>query len=71
MPLYFTNMSRKTSNKYASGQVPLRVPDEMRIRALALAEKSGLSLADVLRLSIERGMPKVESLFKHPETEAA
>jgi len=63
-------MSKKTTVKN-SGPIPIRLPDDMKSRAAALAQKSGLSLADILRMSIERGVPKVESMFEHPKTEAA
>ena len=64
-------MSRKQNTKKANGPIPLRLPDDMKERAQAVAAKSGLSVADVLRLSIERGVAKVEAMFPPTEKKAA
>lgn len=64
-------MSRKNRVKDVSGPIPLRLPEDMKIRAAEIAQKSGLSLADILRLSIERGVPAVEKMFEKPVDAAA
>lgn len=64
-------MSRKQKKGQDSKPVPLRVPEDMQKRIRALANKSRLSDADVMRMAIDRGIGSVEDLFKPAETQAA
>lgn len=61
-------MSKKRSKDMV---VPLRVPEEIRTRVKEAAALSKLSEADIMRLSIERGIAAVEKMFEAPETQAA
>lgn len=54
-----------------SSPIPLRLPDEMKSKVSTVAEKSGLSEADIMRLSIERGIAAVEKMFSQPDEQAA
>lgn len=64
-------MSKKSRVKESSNPVPVKLPDEMKSKIGALAQKSGLSMADIMRLSIERGLTLVEAMFEPPEKKVA
>jgi predicted DNA-binding protein len=64
-------MSKKRSKIEGAAPIPLRVPEEMRKAVRALAEKSSLSDADIMRLAIERGLCAVEKMFEKPTEKAA
>jgi predicted DNA-binding protein len=61
-------MSKKAQPK---GPIPLNIPPEMRAKLDALKKKSGLSQADIIRLSIERGLGAVERMFEATDKQAA
>lgn len=65
-------MSRKSKQLQGDMVVPLKVPEDMRKRVRALAEGARLSDADIMRLSIERGIAAVEQMFEtHNQQKAA
>jgi predicted DNA-binding protein len=57
--------------KKSNVTVPLIVPVEMDKRLETLKRKSGLSKADLMRMSIERGLGVVEKMFTPPVEVAA
>ena len=64
-------MSKKSRAKESSAPVPIKLPDDMKSKIGALAQKSGLSMADIMRLSIERGLVQVEAMFDPAQKQAA
>lgn len=63
-------MSKK--NKPAGQQiVPLRVPEDMRLKIRKVSDQARLSDADIMRLAIERGLDAVERMFEAQPRKAA
>lgn len=60
-------------NKSLSGPqiVPLRLPEDMRIKVRELSKKSRLSDADIMRMAIDRGLGSLETLLTIPAAKAA
>jgi len=60
-------MSKKRSKMAGMAMiVPLRVPADLRARVKVVKENSRLSEADIMRLSIDRGLGQVEEMFSKP-----
>jgi predicted DNA-binding protein len=66
-----TTMSRKRIKTEGALVIPLRVPVDMHARIRKLSDQARLSDADIMRMSIERGITRVEEMFRKPETQAA
>lgn len=65
-------MSNRKQHKISGDQIlPLRVPEEMRLKVRELSTKAGLSDADIMRLAITRGLDRVEKMFEIAERKAA
>ena len=65
-------MSRKNSlKKTPCAVIPVRMPESMQKQIRSISHKAGLSDADIMRLSIDRGIGVVERMFTHPEPKAA
>ncbi|MDD5350914.1 MAG: hypothetical protein PHQ12_11950 [Chthoniobacteraceae bacterium] len=63
-------MSKK-KNKGRGATIPLIIPPDMHDQIKSLTDKSGLNQADIMRLSIERGIKTVERMFDKIDLEAA
>jgi len=66
-------MSRKRHNTPISGDqiVPLRIPEDMRIKVRALSPKLRTTDAATMRMAIDRGLAELEKMFAAPESKAA
>jgi hypothetical protein len=56
--------------KIKNNQIPLRIPLEDRVAAQRVANLNGLSLADILRMAIKQGTPRVARLLEQMLEEA-
>lgn len=63
-------MSKKSIKNPESVVVPVRVPKDMQQRVRRVSDRAGLSDADIMRMSIIRGLVRVEEMFP-PQAEAA
>lgn len=63
-------MSKKAKIK-GEQILPLRVPEDMRLKVRDLATRTRLSDADIMRMAIDRGLGRLEEMFSPPEKKAA
>ena len=64
-------MSKKRSNISGDQILPLRVPEDMRKRVRKCSDQARLSDADIMRMSIDRGISVVEKMFETVSRKAA
>jgi predicted DNA-binding protein len=62
-------MSKKRSKNPAV--IPIRMPEDLQEKIKGISKKSRLSEADIIRMSLDRGLSAVENMFEQPTTVAA
>lgn len=63
-------MAKKRSKTPIVGDqiLPLRVPEDMRVKVRDMATRTRLSDADIMRMAIDRGLVKLEEMFAEQPT---
>ncbi len=65
-------MSKESKAKKQLGHpIPLKISRELESQLRTLSQKTNLSMADLMRLSIERGFVAVEKMLEQPAEQTA